>query len=128
MRSHSKFSSGESKCAVHSLTRFNSRIDGGAVIFLKLHPDPPHLEEIPRVRLIQLHIAKIGQSDVQTNDTVNPEMEKETIGEGIRAGTSMAWGILRCEQQSAISMQVGSGQALAAAMRRPSATVFLELR
>jgi len=40
-----------------ALTRFNSRIDRGAVILLELHPDPPHLEEIPRVRLIKLHIA-----------------------------------------------------------------------
>ena len=62
MQSHSKFSLGESKYAVQALTCFNSRIDGGAVIFLELHPDPPHLEEIPWVRLIQLRIATIGPS------------------------------------------------------------------
>ena len=67
MQSHSKFGLGESKYAVRALTCFNSRIDGGAVIFLELHPDPPHLEEIPWVRLIQLRIATIGPSVRCTN-------------------------------------------------------------
>jgi hypothetical protein len=62
MQSHSKFSLGESKCAVpvRSLTCFNRRIDRGAVIFLELHPDPPHLEEIRGYALSNLGLVRLA--------------------------------------------------------------------
>lgn len=66
---------------------FNSRIDGGAVIFLKLHPDPPHLEEIPRVRLIQLD----GVGDLEVRTAVS-DLDAGGVRAGLGSGDAAALG------------------------------------
>jgi len=69
-----------------ALTRFNSRIDRGAVILLELHPDPPHLEEIPRVRLIKLD----GVGDLEVRAAVS-YLDAGGIRAGLAGGDAAAF-------------------------------------